>query len=88
MLWADPEWTVLSSAGERRVTTKPRKTKTQNRPLWTWKAFFMAVEGKEKHPAELCWWLGLHAATAGGTGLIPGLATKSPCAVECGQKIF
>ena len=56
MLWADPERTDLSSAGERRATTKPRKTKTQTRPLWNWRALFMAVEGKEKHPAELCWW--------------------------------
>ena len=32
-------------------------------------------------------WLGLHASTAGGTGLIPGQGTKIPQAVQRGQKI-
>ena len=32
-------------------------------------------------------WLTLHAANAGGMGLIPGQATKIPHAMQCGQKI-
>ena len=31
-------------------------------------------------------WLGLHASTAGGTGLIPGQGTKIPHALWHGQK--
>ena len=31
-------------------------------------------------------WLGLHASTAGGTGLIPDQGTKIPHAMRCGQK--
>ena len=31
-------------------------------------------------------WLGLHAFTAEGRGLIPGLGTKKPQAALCGQK--
>ena len=31
-------------------------------------------------------WLGLHASTAGGTGLIPGQGTKILRAMQCSQK--
>ena len=32
------------------------------------------------------WWLGLHASTAGGLGLIPGRGTKIPQDVRRGQQ--
>ena len=31
-------------------------------------------------------WLGLHASTAGGMGLIPGWGTEMLCAAWCSQK--
>lgn len=34
----------------------------------------------------MVWWLGLHASKAGGTVSIPGWGTKTPHAMQCGQK--
>ena len=34
----------------------------------------------------MVWWLGLHASKAGHTVSIPGWGTKTPHAMQCGQK--
>lgn len=38
------------------------------------------------HLKTLLQWLGLHASTAGGMGLIPGHGTRIPHAEQCGKK--